>query len=70
MESKGKIWDAGSNGNQDLVFRGTEQFELPHDKNQQNDCVPNQPGQAQSDQSLRCPHEESLGPYLPTECAA
>ena len=22
---------------------------------------------AQSDQSLRCPHEESLGPYLPTE---
>ena len=21
----------------------------------------------QSDQSLRCPHEESLGPYLPTE---
>ena len=23
---------------------------------------------AQSDQSLRCPHEESLGPYLPIEC--
>ena len=22
---------------------------------------------AQSDQSFRCPHEESLGPYLPTE---
>ena len=21
-------------------------------------------------QSLRCPHEESLGPYLPTECTA
>ena len=27
-----------------------------------------QPGQsAQSDQSFRCLHEESLGPYLPTE---
>ena len=25
---------------------------------------------AQSDQSLRCPHEESLGPYLPIECTA
>ena len=25
---------------------------------------------AQSDQSLRCPHEESLGPYLPTEHTA
>ena len=25
---------------------------------------------AQSDQSLRCPHEESLGPYLPTERTA
>ena len=25
---------------------------------------------AQSDQSLRCPHEESLGLYLPTECTA
>ena len=24
----------------------------------------------QSDQSLRCPHEESLGPYLPTKCTA
>ena len=24
----------------------------------------------QSDQSLRCPHEESLGPYLPTERSA
>ena len=27
-----------------------------------------QPGHpAQSDQSLRCPHEECLGPYLPIE---
>ena len=25
---------------------------------------------AQSNQSLRCPHEESLGPYLPTERTA
>ena len=25
---------------------------------------------AQSDQSLRCPHEESLGPQLPIECTA
>ena len=25
---------------------------------------------AQSDQSLRCPHEETLGPHLPTECTA
>ena len=25
---------------------------------------------AQSDQSLRCPHEETLGPWLPTECTA
>ena len=25
---------------------------------------------AQSDQSLRCPHEESLGPWLPTERTA
>ena len=25
---------------------------------------------AQSDQSLRCPHEESLGPWLPFECTA
>ena len=25
---------------------------------------------AQSDQSLRCPHEESLGPYLPIVCTA
>ena len=25
---------------------------------------------AQSDQSLRCPHKETLGPQLPTECIA
>ena len=25
---------------------------------------------AQSDQSLRCPHEETLGPWLPCECTA
>ena len=28
------------------------------------------PTSAQSDQSLRCPHEESLGPYLPIEHTA
>ena len=30
-------------------------------QNQQNDCTPSEDS-AQSDQSLRCPHEESLGP--------
>ena len=29
-----------------------------------------QPAFAQSDQSLRCPHEESLGPLLTIECTA
>ena len=38
-------------------------------------CVPSkdsdQPGHpTQSDQSLSCPHEESLSPQLPTECTA
>ena len=35
-------------------------------QNQQNDCAPSEDrsawASAQSDQSLRCPHEETLGP--------
>ena len=37
-----------------LVFKSL-QYEPPHDKT-------NEMASAQSDQSLRCPHEESLGP--------
>ena len=40
-------------------------------QNQQSDCAPSedsdQPGHPPSDQHLRCPHEESLGPQLPIE---
>ena len=44
-------------------------------QNQQNDlCIQRRLRSAwattQSDQSLHCPHEESLGPYLPTEHTA
>ena len=43
-------------------------------QNQQNDCAPSedsdQPGHLPSLISLRCPHEETLGPQLPTECTA
>ena len=44
-------------------------------QNQQNDLCAQQTLRsalacAQSDQSLRCPHEETLGPYLPNECTA
>ena len=45
--------------------------ELPHDKTNKMACAPSELrsalASAQSDQSLRCPHEESLGPQLPTE---
>ena len=48
--------------------------EPPHDKTNKMACAPSedsdqpgQPGPAQSDQSLCCPHEESLGPWLPIE---
>ena len=34
-------------------------FEPPHDKTNKMACVPSE---AQIDQILRCPHEESLGP--------
>ena len=47
-----------------VVFSLSSIIELPHDKNQQNDLC------AQSDQSLRCPHEETLGPQLPIEHTA
>ena len=53
---------------------------MPHDKTNKVACAPSedsdQPGQrrvrsawasTQSDQSLRCPHEESLGPKLSIE---
>ena len=36
-------------------------------QNQQNNCAPSKDSD-QPDQSLRCPHEESLGPKLPIEC--
>ena len=42
-------------------------------QNQQNECAPSEDSawaSAQSDQSLRCLHEESLGPWLPTERTA
>ena len=43
-------------------------FELPHDKTNKITCAPSE----DSDQpgliiSLCCPHEETLGPYLPIE---
>ena len=43
-------------------------------QNQQNKCAQRRLrsawGSAQSDQSLRCPHEDTLGPQLPTERTA
>ena len=43
-------------------------------QNQQNDCAPSETqislGIWQSDQSRRCPHDQSLGSYLPIECTA
>ena len=38
-------------------------------QNQQNECAPSEDSD-QPDQSLRCPHEESLGPYPPNERTA
>ena len=40
-------------------------FELPHDKTNKMTCA-----FAQSDQSICCPHEETLGPQLPIERTA
>ena len=50
-------------------------IEPPHDKTNRMPCAPSedsdQPGHpGQSDQSLCCPHEEILGPQLPTERTA
>ena len=46
-------------------------FEPPRDTTNKVACAPSVDrsawASAQSDQSLRCPHEESLGPELPTE---
>ena len=46
-------------------------YEPPHDRTNKMACAPSEDrsawASAQSDQSFRCPHEESLGPYLPTE---
>ena len=47
-------------------------IEPPHDKTNKTACAPSkdsdQPGHPPSLISLRCPHEESLGPKLPSEC--
>ena len=55
-----------------LVLIGNTTYEPPHDKT--NKIRPLRPAKtpislasAQSDQSLRCPHEETLGPQLPIE---
>ena len=50
----------------------SEASELQHDKNQQDDLCAQQRlrlawASFQSDQCLRCPSEESLGPWLPFE---
>ena len=39
-------------------------YEPPHDKTNKMSCAPSEDSDqtAQSDQSLRCPHEESFGP--------
>ena len=38
-----------------LVLAATQQ-------NQQNDCAPSEDSDQPGHQSIRCPHEESLGP--------
>ena len=48
--------------------------EPSHDKTNKMTYAPSEDWSAwasiQSDQSLRCPHEEALGPWLPIECQA
>ena len=49
-----------------------QQNELPHEKKQRNDVwaerrLRSDWADAQADLSLRCPHEETLGPVLPNE---
>ena len=57
------VWSKVVSGNQ---LEKSIVSEPRHDKIQQNECAPSedsdQPGVTQSDQSLRCPHEESLRP--------
>ena len=49
-------------------------FEPPHDKNNKIACAlsedSDQPGHPPNLISLRCPHEELLGPYLPIKRTA
>ena len=45
-------------------------FEPPLYKTNKMTCVPSEDASEQSDQSLRCPHEETLGPERPNECIA
>ena len=42
----------------------TKLFGPPHDKTNKMACTPSEDSDqtGQSDQSIRCPHEESLGP--------
>ena len=52
-----------------------KQYEPTHEKKQQNGMCTQRRlrsawASAHLDQSLRCPHEESLGPKLPIECTA
>ena len=49
-------------------------YQPPHDKTNKMACAPSedsdQPGRLPSLISLRCPHEETLGPQLPIEGTA
>ena len=61
--------------NKGVAIQGCEIFEPPHDKINKMTAHSedsDQPGQAsaQSDQSLRCPHEQTLGSELPIERTA
>ena len=54
---------------QSKLCAGIKKIEPPHDKTNKMACAPSEdsdqtghPASAQSDQSFRCPHEESLGP--------
>ena len=55
-----------------ILANWTSPFEPPHGKTKKLMCAPNkesdQPGHPLSDQSLRYPHEETLGLKLPIVC--
>ena len=61
-------WAGGKSGaGQDWKIDKYKPYEPPHDKNLQSGMCAQRRlrsawASAQSDQSLRCPHEESLGP--------